>query len=63
MPDGSDARSGFVQRVLQARHSYRGPFCGADVCKLVNDEGFALANDGEDEAFHLYVKPGCKPSQ
>lgn len=51
----------FVQRVRDARQRYRGPFTGADVCALLTEEGYEVANDGEEGAFRIYRRQGCKP--
>lgn len=60
MSGGAGDRS-FVQRVRDARRRYRGPFTGADVCALLVEEGYEVANDGDSRAFRIYQRNGCKP--
>jgi hypothetical protein len=58
---GANDRRGFVQRIREARLAYRGPFCGDDVKKLVEDEGYESVDVDESESFLVYRKDGGKP--
>lgn len=62
MSGGAGDRS-FVQRVREARRRYRGPFTGADICALLVEEGYEIANDGDGDngAFRLYWRVGSRP--
>jgi hypothetical protein len=57
---GAGDRTSFVRGVREARRRYKGPFSGAHVCALLSEEGYVVANDGDEEAFRLYRKDGCK---
>lgn len=59
MGSGANDR-GFVQRIREARRISRGPFTGAHVCRVVEDEGYH-AIEIEEEAFLIYRKEGRKP--
>jgi hypothetical protein len=58
---GANDRRGFVQRIREARFAYRGPFAGAHVQKVVEDEGYEAVDVGDGESFLMYHKDGCKP--
>lgn len=60
MGSGANDRRGFVQRIREARHESRGPFTGAHVCRVVEEEGYR-AIEVDDESFLIYRKEGCKP--
>lgn len=61
MASGANDRRGLVQRLREARMAYRGPFCGADVRKVVEDAGYESTEADEDDSFLMYRKDGCKP--
>jgi hypothetical protein len=58
---GSNDRHGFVQRILEARRQSRGPFTGAHVCQVVEDEGYTAVEVEDGNSFAIYRKEGCKP--
>jgi hypothetical protein len=61
MGSGANDRPGFVQRIREARHQSRGPFTGAHVCQVLEEEGYRTIDVDDDESFRLYCKEGCKP--
>jgi hypothetical protein len=61
LASGANDRRGFAHRIRDARRAYRGPFCGADVKKVVEDEGYEAVQVDEEESFLVYRKDGCKP--
>lgn len=61
MSSGANDRRGFAQRVKRARRAYRGPFTGAHVRKVVEDEGYEAVPVDGDESFLVYRKDGCQP--
>jgi hypothetical protein len=58
---GANDRRAFVQRILEARQAYQGPFCGADVKKVVEEEGYETVQVDESDSFLMYRKDGRKP--
>jgi len=58
---GADDRRGFARRIQDARNAYKGPFTGAHVRKVVEDAGYAPANDEGKDEFLIFVRPGCCP--
>jgi hypothetical protein len=57
---GANDRPGFVQRIREARRGSRGPFTGAHVCRVFEEEGYE-AVEVDDDSFLMYRKDGCKP--
>ena len=61
MSSSANDRRGLVQRVKGARRAYRGPFTGAHVRKVVEDEGYTVVPVDDGESFLMYRKDGCQP--
>jgi hypothetical protein len=58
---GANDRRGFVRRVLDARNKYRGPFCGKDIQRAVEAEGFEAVEIEDGGSFLIFTKDGCNP--
>lgn len=61
MGSGANDRGGFVQRLREARRESRGPFTGAHVCRVVEEEGYRAIEVYDEDSFLIYRKDGCKP--
>lgn len=60
MSSGANDRRGIVQRLRDARRTYRGPFNGTHVKEVVCGAGYLPINEGETGAFLMCKKDGCK---
>jgi hypothetical protein len=58
---GANDRRGVAQRIRDARQAYRGPFTGEHVEQVVSGAGYGSAYDGDDDAFRVFRKDGCRP--
>jgi hypothetical protein len=61
LASGANDRRGLVQRIKDARRAYRGPFTGADVQKVLEEEGYESAEVDDDESFLVFRKNGRRP--
>lgn len=62
MASGANDRRGLVHRLREARQAYRGPFCGADVRRVVEGAGYEATDvDDGTTSFLIYRKDGCAP--
>jgi hypothetical protein len=59
--NGADDRRGLVRGIRDARNAYKGPFTGAHVRKVIEDEGYEAVADEDKDEFLIFVKPGCAP--
>lgn len=61
MASGAKDRRGLVQRLREARDSYRGPFSGEHVQAVVEDQGYEALEVNSDESFLVYRRDGRRP--